>query len=97
MKKRLYKKIYLGVDIDKKYTKYKICLNLMMLIFFKPHLSKFWSSNHEKVKQHWSRVEKSVYQMVCKRFTVQTLLVTEICDPNKFQPKQVQLCKANIV
>ena len=41
-----------------KYGKYKKCLSMMMLIWIKHHLSKIWSSNHEKVKQHWGSVEK---------------------------------------
>ena len=35
-----------------KYSKYKKCLNLMMLIYIKQHLRNTWSSIHEKVKQH---------------------------------------------
>ena len=37
-----------------KYTIYKMCLSLMMAICIKQH----WSSNYEKVKQHWGWVEK---------------------------------------
>ena len=40
-----------------KYTKYKMYLS-MMLIFFKQHLNKIWSSIHGKVKQHWAWVER---------------------------------------
>ena len=32
----------------------------MMLICIKQHLSNIWTSIHEKVKQHWGWVEKSV-------------------------------------
>ena len=32
----------------------------MMIICIKQHLSNIWSSVHEKAKQHWGRVEKSV-------------------------------------
>ena len=32
----------------------------MMLLCIKQHLSNIWSSIHEKVKQHWAWVEKSV-------------------------------------
>ena len=35
-----------------KYTKYKIYLGIIMVICIKQHLSKIWSSIHEKVKQH---------------------------------------------
>ena len=43
-----------------KYTIYKMCLGLMMAICIKQHLSNISSSIHEKRKQHWSRVEKTV-------------------------------------
>ena len=35
-----------------KYTKYKMCLSIIMVICVKQHLSNIWSSIHEKVKQH---------------------------------------------
>ena len=41
-----------------KYTKYKISLNLVMVICIKQHLSNIWSLIHEKVKHHWGWVEK---------------------------------------
>ena len=31
-----------------KYTKYKMCLNIMMVIYIKQHLKNTWSSIHEK-------------------------------------------------
>ena len=43
-----------------KYTKYKICLSIMMVICIKQHLSNIWSSINEKVKQHWCWVEKGL-------------------------------------
>ena len=43
-----------------KYTKYKMCLNIMMLICNKQQLSNIWSSVHEKVNQVWGWVEKGV-------------------------------------
>ena len=43
-----------------KYTKYKMCLTIMMVMCIKQHLSNIWSSINEKVKQHWGWVEKSV-------------------------------------
>ena len=36
-----------------KYSKYKNCLNMMMRVYIKQHLSNIWSSTHEKVEQHW--------------------------------------------
>ena len=43
-----------------KYIKYKTCLSMMMLICIKQHLSNIWNLIHEKVKQDWAWVEKSV-------------------------------------
>ena len=43
-----------------KYSKYKKCLSMMILICFKQDLSNICSSIHEKVKQHWGWVEKCV-------------------------------------
>ena len=40
------------------YTKYKMCLSILMVICIKQHLSSIWSTVYEKVKQHWDRVEK---------------------------------------
>ena len=42
----------------RKFTKWNICLNMMMLTCIKQHLSNTWSSNHEKVKQYWGWTEK---------------------------------------
>ena len=39
-----------------KYTKYKMCLSIMMVGYIKQHPSNIWSSIHEKVKQHWGWV-----------------------------------------
>ena len=44
----------------RKYSKYKKCFSVMMLLCIWQHLSNIWSSTHEKVKQHWSWVETSV-------------------------------------
>ena len=43
-----------------KYTKYKTCIGIMIVICIKQHLSNILSSIHEKVKQHWGWVEKIV-------------------------------------
>ena len=52
-------------DIDRpryrhghKYSKYRKCLIMAMLICIKQHLSNIWSSIHENVKKHWGWVEK---------------------------------------
>ena len=60
MKNRLHR---YGINIPRfrhvhKYTKYKMCLSMIMVICIKQHLSNIWSSIHEKVKQHWDCVEK---------------------------------------
>ena len=41
-----------------KYIKYKMCPSIMMVIWNKQHLSNIWSSNDQKVKQHWGWVQK---------------------------------------
>ena len=41
-----------------KYTKYKMCLSMMMAISNKQHLNSIWNWLHGKVKQHWDWVEK---------------------------------------
>ena len=43
---------------EHRYSKYKKYLFMMMLMCVKHHLSKIWSSIHEKVKQHWGWVGK---------------------------------------
>ena len=50
-----------------KYSKYKKCLNMMMLLCIKQHLRNIWSSIHEKVKQHWDWVDKKsiAYKKAC--------------------------------
>ena len=66
-----------------KYTKYKMSLNIMMVISIKQHLSNIWSSIHGKVKQHWDWDEKSVaYKKAC---------ILEVCvevHGDLFLPKQ---------
>ena len=44
-----------------KYSKYKKCLIVMILVYIEQHLSDIWSSIHEKVKQPWSWIEKKVF------------------------------------
>ena len=43
-----------------KYSKHNKRLSMIMLVGIKQHLSNIWSSIHEKVKQEWDWVEKSV-------------------------------------
>ena len=41
-----------------RYSKYKKCLNMILLRRIKQHLNNIWSSIYEQVKQHWGWVEK---------------------------------------
>ena len=41
-----------------KYTKYKMCFSMTMVMCNKQHLSNIWSWIQEKVKQHWGWIEK---------------------------------------
>ena len=50
------------MDHGCKYSQYKTCLSMMMLICIKQLRSSIWSSIHEKVKQHWRWVEKKMFQ-----------------------------------
>ena len=52
---------------EHKYSKYKNCLTIMMLICIKQHLNNIWSSIHERVQQRWGWVEKKccLYKKVC--------------------------------
>ena len=53
-----------------KYSKYKICLIIMVVVYIKQHLSKISSSIYEKVKQRWGWVEKKalLIKKACTRF-----------------------------
>ena len=42
--------------LGQKYTKYKMCLSVMTVIYIKQHVSNICSWIHEKVKQHWGWV-----------------------------------------
>ena len=43
-----------------KYSKYKKCLSMMMLICIKQHLSNIWSSVHEKLSNTEAELKKNV-------------------------------------
>ena len=43
---------------ERKYTKCKMRLSVMMVIFIKQHLSNISNSIYKKVKQHWGWVLK---------------------------------------
>ena len=43
---------------EHKFSKYKKCLTMIMLICIKEHLSNISSTIHKKVTQHWGWVEK---------------------------------------
>ena len=42
-----------------KYTKDKMCISLMMVIYIKQHVSNIWSSIHEKVKNTEAELKKA--------------------------------------
>ena len=42
------------------YTRYKMCLSIIIVTHIKHYLSNIWNSIHEKVKQLWDWVKKSV-------------------------------------
>ena len=44
-----------------KYTKYKMCLSIMMATCIKQHLSNIWSSIHEKVNNTEAELKKKRY------------------------------------
>ena len=41
-----------------KYSKYKKCFSMIILVGIRQHLCNIWSSIYEKVKQKWGWVEK---------------------------------------
>ena len=43
-----------------KYNKCKKCLSMTILIWINQQLSNIWSSIHEKAKQHWGWIKKSI-------------------------------------
>ena len=49
-----------GFRHGRKYSKYKKCPSMMMLVCNKQHLSNIWIWIHGKVMQHWGCAEKSV-------------------------------------
>ena len=49
-----------GFRHGSKYSKYKKCPSMMMLVCNKQHLSNIWIWIHGKVMQHWGCAEKSV-------------------------------------
>ena len=42
------------------YTNYKICLNMMMVVYNKQHLSSIWSWIHEKLSNTEAQLKKRV-------------------------------------
>ena len=47
-----------GLRHGHKYSKFKKCPSMIMLICIKQNLSKTWSSINENVKQHWGWLVK---------------------------------------
>ena len=54
-----------------KYSEYKKCLSMMMLMCINQYPSNIWSSIHEELKQHWGWVEKKA------------LLIKKVCISTK--------------
>ena len=50
-----------------------MCLSIMMVVCIKQHLSNIWNSIHEKVKQHWGSVEKTL--LIKKLFVLRGLIM----------------------
>ena len=48
-----------------KNIKYKMFLGMVVFRWIKQNLSSIWGLIHEKVKQHWGRVEKSMAYKKC--------------------------------
>ena len=49
-----------------RYSKYKKCLNMMMLICIKQHISNIWSSIHEKLNNTEAGLKKGIaYKKKC--------------------------------
>ena len=65
-----------------KYSEYKGCLNMMMPICIKQHLTNSRSSILEKVKQHWGWVEKKV--LFNKKKCVIKIYLKQSCRPFAF-------------
>ena len=63
-----------------KYSKYKKCLIMMMLLCINQHLSNIWSWIHEKFKQHLGWVEKKVLLIKKKHVTIFAKKLHRICS-----------------
>ena len=91
-------------DIDRprprhghKYSKYKMCLSIMMVTCIKQHLSNIWSSILEKGKQNWGWVEEKR----CLFFAITSInwinvycikLLHTFLSWNSFRKKKTQFC-----
>ena len=69
-----------------KYTKYKMCLSVMMVICIKEHPNNIWSSIHEKVKQHWGWVEKKELLIKKKACRENSEVSVNRCPAKKIAP-----------
>ena len=65
-----------------KYSKYKKCLSIIMLICINQQLRKIWSSIHEKVKQHWDWVEKKrrLWKKACSQMWTHSSYLLFYCN-----------------
>ena len=75
-----------------KYTKYEMCLSIMMAKCTKQRLSNIWSSIHEKGNQHWGWLQKKsvTYKKACNYLSVYFRLSVQ-CSHNKFASHE-QVC-----
>ena len=70
-----------------KYTKYKMCLIIMMVIGIKQRLNNTWSSIHEKVKGTVMQIEKALINdrlhssKVSRNFSIPTIYNFAIIYP----------------
>ena len=56
-----------------KYSNYKMYLSIMMVTYIEQHLSNFWSSIHEKVKQYWGWKSVAYKKRVYILFRITTI------------------------
>ena len=89
IRSRRYDKNKLRSRHGHKYSKYKKCLIMMMLLCIKQHLSNFGSSIHEEVKHHPGRLEKKALLILKKaygKFCCHHHQICNVCQ-NKTQRK----------
>ena len=78
---------------DYKYTKYKMCLSMTMVICSKQHLRNIWNWIHEKVKQHSeAESKKSVaYKKLCICFSILKSFRNYVWKTNEGEAESIML------